>query len=280
MMGLVLAAALAAPARAAWWVQDTPTLGSVSYFANDEKLGLDTGRGFAFELGHSLYSTEDMPGLVQDFSGSVSWLRERELFTAKALVYPERFGSQSEAASLTSTFLVNQDKDAHTQALLGLAYARQRDPLEYFDGATETKNLDQFAIQADIQQAYYKTFQFIVGGSWFGYDAGFDGVRSNLTTFNSADLAWMPVLEVMRPFVHYTGSIEFIRLPTDDEPVSFFAGYSFISFEQTGFGQSGIFGIDFNLGGGFRFDPSYNYFNPSYGPAQSYVSLLLRYSHE
>jgi hypothetical protein len=280
MLPLLLAAAFVAPAKASWWAQDSTSFGSNSYFGNDARLGADFGNGLGMELGQELYSDKALAGVVQGFSAAGSLAFQREMLGAKAIVYPERFGSQTEALALTSTFLVNQEQEAHTQAVLGLAGARQQAPLDYSGGFSADKDLTQYAVQANIQQSYFKLFQFIVGGSYFVYDRGLQDVTRDGTTFNTSDIVWIPTVHAITPFVRYTADIEFIRLATADEPVAFFVSYSRIAFATEGFAQSGSAGVDFDMGGGFRFDPTYEYYNLSNAPWQSYVALLLRYTHE
>jgi hypothetical protein len=275
---LVAACFPCAEARASWWAQEQATGGSSSYFGNDFKAAVDAGNGFGFLAGHSLYTNSSLPGLVQSFSAGGSWLRQKQILSLQADIYPERFGSETEAVTLTSNWLVNEEEESHTQALLGFSYARQRAPL-VFAADSGVRSVGQYALQTTIQQTYFSVFQFLAGGSFFAYDRKFDDVTANGTTFNSADLAWMTVLRPVTPFAHWSASLEFVRRPPGGELVTPFLGYTHIDFAApAGHAESAIAGIDWTASHSVRIDLTYNYYNPSNSGAQNYVAGLIRYS--
>jgi hypothetical protein len=219
-----------------------------------------------------------MPGTAQSFSLGGSWAAERRIVTAVAHAAPERFGSETEAFTLSSLWLVNQDIEAHTQALLGIGAAKHRTPLT-FAGDAGIRGVGQYAVQTTIQQSYFRQFQFIVGGSYFFYDRDMSDVLANGTTFNSGELAWMTTLRPITPFPRWSASLEFVKRPPTGEAVSMFLGYTRVRFESPDeHADSLLGGLDFELAKPLRADLTYNYFNPSNSSAEHYVALLIRYT--
>lgn len=171
----------------------------------------------------------------------------------------------SSAYGINGQIMVDLVKDEiegnHTQAFIGLNYARQKSDVMQND-AWKKENYDQAAFSLGIRQNFYDTFLFQAGGEIYVYPDGISRVQAFHGILDQKDLGFTQSYAVNRDLGKYTLSARVGRL-WPERHASLYVAYHYGEFYTAQPEHSVIIGNTFALLPNVHMDTAYNHLRDS-----------------
>jgi len=280
LLAAVLAACAAAPAGAAWWMENDYSFGSNGLKKNSLTVFRKTSRAFTSGLNLSFYKdSANYVESVYSVRTPLMYSGPKYFVSFKPFLYPVSGYTRSGAYGGKLYLLTSVDEgndESFTHLVFSGAWAQQK---AYFDdGVTrERKNFSQAAFEMQAEKSFYGQFFFQASAAGF-LKPGNGATNANLVkpALDQAELAYIGAFRQITALPEWAITAQVARNMRPDYDSHLYAGYSKISFRDADRANSFIGGLKLNLNEKSTLDLAYNAYKQESVAWKSYYKLLLQ----
>jgi|GEM_PF-725938 len=278
---------LAAPAGAAWWVENDYSIGSKRFQRDSLSLTVRTAPRFTAGCGAEFYK-DDAHDLKKAyaFRAPLTYSSSKFILSLKPFIYPASSGTGSSARGSRLAVLLPLSEKADGSYLrfsLGGALAGQRTPLLAPSAAAGAESFSETAVEGQLEKSFYNQFFFQASAAGFsrtGDRNSNPAVKPGPDRINPvmdhSELAYMGAFRPVTALPKMALAAQLARNMAPDYDSYLYAGFSRITFRDTRDANSLLGGIKLRLNNTAAMDLGYNYFRVNGESGENYYKLLIQ----
>lgn len=280
LLAFLISAAAAAPASAAWWLENDYSFGSNGLKKNSLTVFRKTSRAFTAGLNLSFY--KDSAGYserIYSFRTPLMYSGPAYFVSFKPFLYPVSGHTRSGAYGgklYALASLDEADDGSFTHLVLSGAWAKQKAFMD--KGGTPARDeFSQTAFEIQVEKSYYKQFFFLASAAGFlKPSAGASNSNLIKPVLDQSDLAFIGVYKHITAIPEWVLSAQLARNMEPEFQSHTYLGYSKISFREAHKANSLNCGMKIGLNERSMLDMAYNAYKEENSSWKSYYKLLLQ----
>ncbi len=279
LLAALFCAALAAPAPAAWWLENDYSAGSNGHKKNSLTVftrltpRLAAGVNAAFYKDTAAYREK-----IWSFRLPVMYSGSSLSVSLKPFIYPvspeTRSGARGGKLYLL-TSLSEPDDESYMRLTLSGAWAEQ-EALAAGGAAAAKKTFSQAAYELQAEKSYYGQFYFLFSAAGFSKPSGVSNATLLRPAMDQSELAYLGTFRQVTALPEWTMGVQVARNMRPDFDSHIYAGYSRISLRKAGVANSGTAGLKLNLNERSMLDLAYNLYKHEDEAWKNYFKVLLQ----
>ena len=280
LLALLVCAASASGASAAWWLENDYAFGSNGLKKNSLTAFTKGRSPFTAGLNVSFYrDTAGYRERIYSFRTPLMYSGRHFFVSLKPFIYPVSSYTRSGAYGgklYLLTSLHESEDESYTHLILSGAWASQQAFISDA-GTLDRKKFSQAAYELQVEESFYDQFYFLGSAAGFQKPGG-GASNSNLVkpAMDQAELAYLGVFRQVNTIPEWALSGQIARNMRPDFESHIYAGYSKISFRNLGQAGSLVAGIKMNLNERSTLDLAYDAYKEERAAAKSYYKILVQ----